>query len=244
MGKIFSLTNLYSFELKDYKFHIFVKYYDVYIYEKHCMADILNTLFTPLPTGIMSSFMIVILFYWIVSFLGISFDDFDLGVDSDVDLDADSGVHSHGIFSNFLGFINAGKVPFMFILTCLIFFTWVGSLIVTNLISITWGWTSVFILLPLFILSIFPTKIVTIPIAKFLEKTGYQGESEINFFGSAGKMLSSISEDKVGVAEFMIDKDPIKLNVRSLSGEELKYGDIVIITNQPDEKKIYPIVKK
>lgn len=211
------------------------------------MNQIINILFYPLPTAIMSSLMLVILLYWIVSFLGISFDHFDIDLDVhahvDSDVDIDSGVHAHGFFSNFLGFLNIGKVPFMFVLTCLIFFTWAESLILTNIIPVSGGF-SILILIPLFILAVFLTKGATMPIAKFLDKTGYQGESEIDFFGSAGQMLSSISADKVGVAEFVIDKDPIKLNVRSLNGDEIKYGEIVIITDQPDERKIYPIVKK
>jgi hypothetical protein len=225
------------------------------------MNEILHILLNPLPNAIMSGLMIVILLYWIASFLGISFDDLDLGVevatdiDTDFDIaaesaledvDADMGeVHTQGVFIRFLQFLNIGKVPFMLVLSCLIFFVWAGSLITTYLIPTqAWGWKAVLLLIPLLILSVFITRIVTIPIARLLEKTGYRGEDEIDFFGSAGKMLSTIEGSKIGIAEFIIEKDPIKLNVVSLNGDQLKYGDIVIITDaRPNRQKIYSVAK-
>lgn len=213
--------------------------------------ELLGTLFNPLPNAIMSSLMAVILLYWLLSFFGVSFEDMDVDVDSgidvDTDVDMDSGVdstESPNLFFGLLEFLNAGKVPFMVILSCLIFFTWAGSLLITHLTSeIGWHIISLWILLPLLISSFFLTKIATIPLAKLLEKTGYRGEEPINYYGISGKMLSSIQGDKVGVGEFMVDKDPIKFNVVSMDGDDLRYGDEVLIIKQTSNKNIYSVVK-
>lgn len=227
---------------------------------KDCfMNDILTILFYPLPNAITSGFMAVILLYWIISFMGVSFDDigvdFDTHVDADVDIDAgvdthmdtDSSLDTHadgGIFMGMLKFMNVGKAPFMIILTSLFFFTWAGSLVVTQFIPMTnWGLLSVLILIPLLIMSSIFTKIITAPLASFLNKTGYNGEKEIAFYGEGGKMLSTIQDDKIGVAEFIIESNPIKLYVVSVNGEKLQYGDSVIITERKKDKKTYFVAK-
>lgn len=236
------------------------------------MSDIIHALFYPLSNAIMSGLMVVVLLYWISSFLGIGFGDMDIdadfGADIHSDVDADSGVdtdnqggsstHSDvddthvkhensgdGVFMKFLKFMNIGKVPFMLVLSTLKFFTWAGSLITTQVtVAGNWGWKSVFILIPCFIIGIFLTKFATNPLAKFLKKTGYHGEESIEFLGRSGKMLSSIRDNKIGSAEFFIEKNPIKLNVISHSGDEIKYGDTVMITDESKDKKVYYVTRE
>lgn len=137
-----------------------------------------------------------------------------------------------------------GSVSFTTVVSMLIFFTWVGCLFTTLLLPITGeGWLSGVVFIPLIMVGMLLTKLASDPIALFLKKTGYHGEEQINFFGCAGKMLSSIGGDKIGIAEFMIEEDPVKLNVVSIDGNELRYGDKVIITEGPNEKNIYLVVK-
>lgn len=238
------------------------------------MTEILHSLFFPLSNAIMSGLMVVVLLYWIFSFLGIGFGDMDIDadfgadIDSDVDVDADTDVdaHSHGgssthsdvddthvkhessgdgVFMKFLKFMNIGKVPFMLVLSTLKFFTWAASLITTQItVAGSWGWKSVFILIPCLIIGIFLTKLATNPLAKFLKKTGYHGEERTEFLGRSGKMLSSIHDDKIGSAEFIIEKNPIKLNVISHSGENIKYGDTVMITDDTKDGKVYYVTRE
>jgi hypothetical protein len=204
------------------------------------------------------------LIYWIAAFLGVGFDDMDFGfgfetdvdVDADVDVGADAEAEAEATaaeegvetarhdsaLTGFLKFINVGKVPFMLVLSTLKFFIWTGSLIITTLLHL-YNWTSVFILIPLFIAAVFLTKYATNPLAKFLKKTGYQGEEEIDFLGRTGNMLSTIKDGKLGIAEFLVDKNPIKLNVISEKGNEIKYGEKVVIMNETKDKKVYYVVK-
>lgn len=226
------------------------------------MSEILHTLFNPLPNAIMTGLMIVMLIYWLASFLGIGFDDFDFGlgfeadvdIDPEVDMEVDTDTETdtvekgqeaesqENVFIRFLKFVNVGKVPFMLVLSALKFFTWAGSLITTSLLHLQ-TWTSVFILIPLFIIAVFLTKYVTNPLAKFLKDTGYQGEEKIDFLGRSGKMFSTIKDDKLGTAEFIIEKNPIKLTVRSENGREIKYGEKVVIMNETKDKKVFFVVK-
>jgi len=184
----------------------------------------------------------------------VSVDAPDAGADvSEVDGDIDTAdseneavaENSPGFFMKFLNFLNVGRVPFMLILSIFKLFTWIGSLITTSLINVTtWGLTSVFILIPIMIIAIFFTKFATNPMVKFFKEIGYKGEEEIDFLGRSGKMLSSIKGEKIGIAEFLIEKNPIKLNVKSLDGAEIKYGEYVVVMDESDDKKYYLVNKE
>lgn len=230
------------------------------------MTDFLHTLFHPLPNGIMTALMLIIAVYWIFVLIGgVGFDDIDLDIDFSPDIDVDVEVpdievdvvdiadtDSHitidkvpqGIFLRCLSFINVGQVPFMLVLSTFIFLLWIGSLITTHFFNIDHlGWKSVFILLPLVIVGIFLTKAATTPMAKLFKEINYQGEAATDFFGCSGKMLSNIEGQKVGSAEFLVNRNPIKLNVISLNGDPIKYGDTVIITEELPKQNMYYVIK-
>jgi len=212
----------------------------------------------------MTVIMAILVVYWLfVFFSGAGLDDLDLGFDFDVDIDtaepepadvdAESGADDveaaqekePGFFMKFLSFMSVGKVPFMLILSTLKFFMWVGTLITTSFINVTgWGVLSIFILVPLFFVGLFLTKLSTNPLVKLFKEIGYKGEEAIDFLGRSGKMLSTIQGDKIGSAEFLVDKNPIKLNVKSIDGEEIKYGDYIIVADESDDKKVYLVSKE
>lgn len=227
------------------------------------MSEFFYNLMHPLPNAVTTVIVGVLLVYWIFVFLsGSGFDDPDLGFDFDVDVpdapDANSGEmddidsdsdpspeKQEGFFIKFMKFINVGRVPFMLILSTFKFFLWIGSLITTQLINVTsWGLYSLLILIPLAFAGIFLTKFATNPMAKFFHEIGYKGEEEIDFLGRSGKMLSNIRDQKIGVAEFMVDKNPIRLNVVSRDGSELKFGDYVIVSDESDDRKRYFVEKE
>lgn len=197
--------------------------------------------------------------------------DVDAEVDIDTDADIDNELQHNGDFSNsdfntvkdiqhspdalshsdpsifvkIMHYMNIGKVPFMIVLTLFKFFTWAGTLIVTTVPKVaSLGMTSVIILIPLSFVAIFFTHYATTPIAKFLHKTGYQGEVAIDFIGKEGKMISSITADKRGNLEVIIDNDPVKLLVESNDGTSLTYGDRVLIINKSNQHKNTYTVRK
>jgi hypothetical protein len=233
------------------------------------MSDILHTLFNPLPNAVMTVLVGVLALYWLYVMLGgAGFGDLDLGVDfdadvdagaeipdvhtgdidADADTDADGHVHeakTESVFVKFLHYLNVGKVPFMLVLSTFKFLTWICTLIATKFIIVDgWGLKSILILIPMFAIGILLTKYATTPMAGFFKQIGYQGEEEIDFLGRSGKMLSTVKGDRIGFAEFIIERNPMKLNVKSHTGEEIAYGDQVMVTDESDDRKIYFVTKE
>ncbi|MDR1096806.1 MAG: YqiJ family protein [Tannerella sp.] len=223
------------------------------------MTDFLYNLMHPLPNAVMTVIMAVLFVYWLFTFLlGAGLDDLDLGFDFDADVaeadvaeadgEAEAADSEHeaasekspGFFIRFLHYLNVGRVPFMLVLSTLKFFMWIGTLITTSIVNVTsWGLSSLFILIPIAVIAVFITKFATNPMAKFFKEIGYGGEEEIDFLGRSGKMLSSIRDGKTGTAEFIIDNNPIRLNVKSLDGAAIKYGDYVVVMDESEDKKFY-----
>ena len=223
------------------------------------MTDIIQTLFNPLPNAVMTVLMIIIVMYWLFSLLSGIDSDFDFGIDVSPDIDADADIDGDidgdsdgsssesgdGWFMRFIKFINIGKVPFMLVLSTFKLFTWIGSLITTKFVSFeSWGWKSIFILIPIGFIAVFLTKLATQPMVKFYKELGYKGEDPTDFLGRSGKMLSTIKDEKIGTAEFVIDSNPMRLNVKSLNGHELKYGEHVVVEDESADKKIFIVSKE
>lgn len=208
------------------------------------MDSLIYNLLHPLPNGIMTVIVAILTVFWIFTLLGgLDMDAFDIEADVDTDIDAD--IADPGAFAEFLSFLNIGKVPFMLVITIFMLFIWIGTLTITKVLGgAEWGTISVLLLLPLAFASVFLTKLTTTPMASFFKKIGYKGEEEIDFLGRSGVMTSSISGKKIGTAEFVVEKNPIRLNVQSIDGEELKYGDYIIIVDETPDKKVYLISKE
>lgn len=226
------------------------------------MTDFLYNLMHPLPNAVMTVIMGVLAIYWLFTFLlGVGLDDLDLGFDFDVDVpdapDVDGGAEdiapehevapekSPGFFIKFLNYMNVGRVPFMLVFSTLKFFMWIGTLVTTSFVNVaSWGLSSLFILIPIAVVALFFTKFATNPMVKFFKEIGYKGDEEIDFLGRSGKMLSNIQGEKIGTAEFIVDSNPIKLNVRSQDGAEIRYGDYIVVMDESDDKKYYLVNKE
>lgn len=221
------------------------------------MAEILNLLFNPLPNAIMTALTGLSLLYWLLTmFLGDGFDFGDANIDIDFegadiqDIDAPDDLDAEGdvqpsFLSKAMDFINIGKAPLMVIVTLFKFIGWmitIASSFVFNLSS--YGWKSVFVLLPIFLLTYFLMHYVTIPVVKLYKNVGYLGEEVLDFLGRTGKMRSTIQGENVGSAEFIIDKDVIRLNVKSRNGEKINYGDDIIVIDETQDKKYYYVTKE
>lgn len=215
------------------------------------MTEALNILFNPLPNAIMTVLTGFSLLYWLFTML--MGDGFDFGTDSsiefdgadiqdiDSDLDTDADVHSEpSFFSKAIEFINIGKAPMMVIVTLFKFIGWILTIASSMIFHLgNYGWKSVLILVPIFILTYFLMHYVTIPVAKLYKNLGYMGEESHDYLGRTAKMRSTIKDDKLGLAEVIIDKDVIRLHVKSSDGSVINYGDEIIIINEGPDKKYY-----
>ncbi|WP_437919139.1 hypothetical protein [Sphingobacterium sp. LRF_L2] len=222
------------------------------------MDAILNILFNPLPNAIMTVLTGISLLYWLFTMLigeGFDFGDADVDLDfdgadvhevdgpDDADLQAEGGEAS--LLTKAMNFINIGKAPFMVIVTLFKFIGWLVTIATSLALNLAqYGWKSVLILIPVFLLTFFFMHYVTIPLAKLYKKVGYSGEESLDFLGRTGKMRSSIEHDRLGSVELIIDSDVIRLNVKSLNGEKIAYDDQVTIVDEAADRKFYYVKKE
>lgn len=220
------------------------------------MTEVLNILFNPLPNAIMTLLTGLSLLYWLFTML--MGDGFDFGgtdvdanfdgadvqdIEADTDIDTDSNVEP-SFLSKAMDFINIGKAPLMVIVTLFKFIGWLITIASSLIFQLgSYGWKSVFILLPILVLTYFLMHYVTIPVVKLYQKVGYTGEEAHEFLGRTGKMRSTIDGENIGLIEVLIQNDVIRLNVKSIDGTEIKYDDEVTIVDETSDKKYYYVQK-
>ncbi|WP_312363880.1 OB-fold-containig protein [Sphingobacterium sp.] len=235
------------------------------------MTELINILFNPLSNGIMTVLTGLSVVYWLFMFLmgdGVNLFDADADIDlhptpdvTDVDgthdiahEGSDHANHHHtntdshgepGFFTKAMDYINVGKVPIMLIVTLFKFIGWIITIVSSLFINVaSWGIKSVLILIPVFIITFILMHFLTKPLARMFKNIGYNGEEGHDFLGRMGKMRASIEGKKIGSAEFIIQQDPIRLNVVSHNGEKIAYGDDVIIVDESRDKKYYYVTKE
>lgn len=217
------------------------------------MSDIVDLLFHPLSNAIMTVLTGISAIYWIFSFIGGSiFGDGDADLDADgPDVDADHNTDvDHGdvgaekpFLQKALEFVNIGKVPFMMVLSTFKFIAWIvtlGSSVLLGLAS--WGWKSVFILLPVFAVTFVITRFATKPLIKVYNAMGYNGEEGYDLLGRTARMLSTISGSTIGAAELKVQGDVVRINVQSKNGETIHFNADVMIADESPDKKYYIVV--
>ena len=213
--------------------------------------NIVDLLFNPLSNAIMTVTTGVTVIYWIFNLIfGNVLGDGDLdasGIDADVDVDADADLADvsgdSSTWDKLLAFVNVGKVPFMIVLSVFKLIAWtftLASSIVLNLV--TWGWMSVFILLPVFFVAFIITRFATKPLIKLYHAMGYNGEEAYDLLGRSARMLSTISGDTIGAAELKVNGDVVRINVKSKTGEAIRFDADVMIADESQDKKYYIVV--
>lgn len=209
--------------------------------------NIVDLLFNPLSNAIMTVSTGVTVLYWIFNLIfGSVLGDSDLdaaGIDVDADADLADVSGDGSAWDKLLAFVNVGKVPFMIVLSVFKLFAWVitlASSIVLNLV--TWGWMSVFILLPVIFVAFIITRFATKPLVKLYHAMGYNGEEAYDLLGRSARMLSTISGDTIGAAELKVNGDVVRINVKSKTGEAIRFDADVMIADESQDKKYYIVV--
>ncbi len=216
------------------------------------MTDLIRLLFHPLSNGIMTVLTGITALYWVFTFLAGDFlGDMDFApevdgtveVDTDADIDAPESGSEQSFFSKALEFVNVGKVPFMIVYSTFKFIAWIVTLVSSVVFGLAaWGWTSVFILIPVIAIAYFLTRFATKPMVKLYQAMGYNGEEAHDLLGRIAKMRSTVNGDKIGAAELVIDNDVIRINVKSKSGQQIDYNADVMISAESTDRRYYYVV--
>jgi len=219
------------------------------------MSGIIELLFHPLSNAIMTVLTGVTALYWITTF--IAGDLFgDAGADGDFRVhgaDVDTDVAGDGddddvsadksFLQKALEFVNVGKVPFMMVYSVFKFIAWIITLASSVVLGLAnWGWKSVIILIPASVVAYVITRYATKPLVKVYNAMGYNGEEPQELLGRIGRMRSTISGDMIGAAEVKIQSDIFRINVKSKTGEAIRYDAEVMIADESADKKYYLVV--
>lgn len=217
------------------------------------LLSITDILFHPLSNAIMTVLAGITAIYWIFTFIaGDLFSDADVdagvevdGADVDTDTDSDVGdsVGDKSAFQKALEFVNIGKVPFMVVYSTFKFIAWIVTLTSSIAFGLAnWGWKSVLILIPVFIVAFFITRYATKPLIKVYHAMGYNGEEAQELLGRTARMKSTISGNTIGAAEVKVQSDIIRINVKSKTGDTIPYNAEVMIADESADKKFYLVV--
>lgn len=220
------------------------------------MSEVVKLLFHPLSNAIMTVLSGITALYWIFIFIAGDFFGGDAAIDADLDVhgadvdtdtdaDLNDSVGDKPFFQKALEFVNIGKVPFMIVFSTFKFIAWIVTLVSSVTLGLaSWGWKSVFILLPVFLVAFVITRYATKPLVKVYHAMGYNGEESHDLMGRIAKMRSTIAGNTIGAAELMIGSDVIRIHVQSKNGESLAYNSDVMIADESADKKYYLVVKE
>lgn len=211
-------------------------------------------------------FVLILIMYWLISMLsGLDFDlDFDLDIDVDASFETGASVEANAIddaanievnkedvvnqrrrqplkwWQVFLIYFNFVGLPFMFTLTCFVFFWWIISVVSTSFFHIYETQFGFLVMALCFIPALFIAKIFSNPFKSFFSKLNKDGDAPTEFIGRQGICLSTISGDKIGNAEVVIDGNSFSIYVKSESGERIAYQEsFLIIGKAPDQSYFY-----
>jgi len=220
------------------------------------LLSITDLLFHPLSNAIMTILTGVTALYWITTFITGDLFGGDSGIDIETDLELDGAdidpdisggdnAADPSFFQKALEFVNIGKVPFMMVYSVFKFIAWIVTLTSSVLFGLSsWGWKSVFILIPVFFVAYVITRFATKPLIKVYNAMGYNGEEPQELLGRVARMRSTISGNTIGAAELKIQSDIIRVNVQSKTGETIDYDAEVMIKDESPDKKFYLVVRE
>jgi len=181
--------------------------------------------------------------YWIFTIMSGVSGLWDLDVDIDVDsADVDMSGDPSSVLQ-FLKYLNLDIIPITFFLTLTLLFTWAINVNLQYFLGLT-GWVTFATIIPAFIVSMHITRFITLPFKNFFKEFNYKGEEPHDFIGMTALLKTSVSDQKLGMIELVIDRNPIKLVVKSLNGHKISENNMVKIVEQSRDKKYYYVIQK
>ena len=212
------------------------------------MQDLLQAALS--PYNIVYTFLLaLVLLYWLGIILGaldISAFDIDVDVDVDVDTDVDVGAEGSGAgwFAGALHFFNFGKLPFMVIMSFVIFFAWAVSVLGHHYFGHGSLLFSLALIFPNLAVCLILTKIITTPLVPIFGNLD-GGEKAVDYIGETCQLTLPANPTKMGQAQVTTENSTLLINVKvsEQKPEALYKGDKALIVGQDKEKGIFIIEK-
>ncbi len=171
--------------------------------------------------------------------------DIDIDVDTDIDIDADvdADVNGGGFFIEILSFFNLGRIPFMIIYSLTTLLMWMMGVISNYYLGGNVSY-SLILFVPITIVSLIITKIVTTPLIPAF-KSMKEGVEPTEYIGLKGELLLPISPNEKSQIEVVIEGDVHRISVSLTEGDAmlLPKGTVVYITGISEDKSFYWISK-
>jgi len=197
----------------------------------------------------LTGLLAICLLYWLLVIIGgIGVDsldfDFDVDVDLDIDADVDSELNVSGGsgFLSMLQFFNFGRLPMMLIFSVLFLFMWAIAIFSSNILPGNSALISAVLLIPNFIVSLFFTKFMTLPIVKPYHEMTKTAEA-IDYIGKQCTITLPNTDNKAGEAELFVNEISLNITVKGLDNQVFSKGEKTIIVDEIKEKKIFIIDK-
>lgn len=177
----------------------------------------------------------VVVLYWLLVALGAM--GLDFGADIEVEGDADA-TWTSGI----LKFINIGEVPVTVVLSFLILFGWVLSIIANSYFTGGSTLLGLAAVVPILLLSAVATRFCTMPFKPLLRALSKDGEEHLPIVGRTCQITTTEANAQFGQAQIDTKGAPILINVRIAEGEALPRGSTVLVVRQDSDKDVYYVV--
>jgi hypothetical protein len=197
------------------------------------MKELINLSFSSLHLPV-TILLLIILLYWLTVILGVldfSKLDFDMDVDVSTELQLDKNIHvdvkpKRGGLTQLLVFFNLGKVPFMVWMSILILLVWCVSILSNFYLNNQSAGVALVLLVPNLVISLFMTKLLTIPLIRLFSDGKNEFENNSDLIGKPCTVLLSANELKVGQAEVLsVTGAPLLLTVKTTKGRPLRRGE-------------------
>lgn len=187
----------------------------------------------------------VVVIYWLIVIIGaIGVDSLDFDVDADTDLDANVG-SGGGIGMAVLRFLNFGQIPALIIISVLILFLWILSILGNYLFN---GGGFILVALGLFFVNLLVsaviTKITTAPLKRLFVALNAEGDTHEPIVGRVCTIRSLEVTPTSGQAEVERDGATFLINVRIAEDQEpLSRGDEALVISEDAETGSFSVRK-
>lgn len=200
-----------------------------------------------LPTAIFTVLLVVCLLYWAGAVLGMLDIDF-LDVDTDIDLNADSGHTAQEVLAGLLIKFKLVGVPVVVTLSLIILFGWLICYFLAHFLlqDFETGIVRLLLAIPVFALSVVAGAWLTTFAMRPLRSVFKRGTSDFrkHILGQRAIVRTSRVDENFGEATLDDGGAGLILKIRSTGENSFARGDRVVIFERLNDENIYRVISE